>query len=306
MLKGKDILTIIDLSREELETIFKTADEMLKYRKSRATLLSGYVLATAFFEPSTRTRLSFQTAMLRLGGSIIDLGEIERSSVAKGENFADTIRMLDAYADIIVIRHRLEGAAKLAAEIAESPVINAGDGSRHHPTQAIIDLYTIRRYFKTIDGLIIGVLGDLKYGRATNSFINALTKFDVKKIYLISPPQLKLREETKERLKETKIEFYETSRLEEVINELDVLYASRIQKERFPDLAEYEMVRGSYRITPESLKRAKGHLIILHPLPRVDEIDFKVDYLPYAKYFEQASYGIPVRMALLKLILLGE
>ena len=305
MLKGRDILAAVDLSREDFEEIFAAADELIDQGRGQLNLLRGKIMATAFFEPSTRTRLSFQTAMIRLGGEVIDLGEVEKSSIAKGENLSDTIRMLDAYSDVIVIRHRLEGAAKLAAEVAENPVINAGDGSRNHPTQAMIDLYAIRRFHGRIDGLTIGVMGDLKYGRATNSLIVALTKFKVEKIYLISPPQLKLRQETKELLAESGVEFEEVENLEEVISELDVLYASRIQRERFPDPSEYELVKGSYIITPESLKNAKETLIILHPLPRVGEIDFRVDSLPYAKYFEQAKLGVPVRMALLKLILGG-
>lgn len=305
MLKGRDILTILDLSKEDLESIFQEADKLLELRGGTLDLLKGKIMATAFFEPSTRTRLSFQTAMIRLGGEVVDLGEVDKSSIAKGENISDTIRMLDSYADVIVIRHRLEGAAKLAAEVAENPVINAGDGSRNHPTQALIDLYTIRRFRGKVDGLTIGVLGDLKYGRATNSFIASLTRFKVNMIYLISPPQLKVREDTKELLANAGIEFKEVEGLEQVVSELDVLYASRIQKERFPDPSEYELVKGSYVITPEILRSAKDELIILHPLPRVDEIDFRVDSLPYAKYFEQARLGVPVRMALLKLILKG-
>ncbi|HDD42219.1 MAG TPA: aspartate carbamoyltransferase [Nitrososphaeria archaeon] len=305
MLRGRDILTILDLSREDLELIFRETDKLLELKGGTLDLLKGKIMATAFFEPSTRTRLSFQTAMIRLGGEVLDLGEVDKSSIAKGENISDTIRMLDSYADVIVIRHRLEGAAKLAAEVAENPVINAGDGSRNHPTQALIDLYTIRRFRGKVDGLTIGVLGDLKYGRATNSFIASLTMFKVNMIYLISPPQLRVREDTKELLVNAGIEFKEVERLEEVVSELDVLYASRIQKERFPDPSEYELVKGSYIITPETLRNAKDELIILHPLPRVDEIDFRVDSLPYAKYFEQARLGVPVRMALLKLILGG-
>lgn len=305
MIKGRDVLSILDFTVEELEELFSLADEMSKYAKSKVEMLNGYVLATAFFEPSTRTRLSFKTAMLRLGGQVIDLEDMSASSMAKGENFADTVRMLDAYSNIIVIRHGLEGAARFAAEIAESPVINAGDGSRTHPTQAMIDLYTIKKELGELNGLTVGVLGDLKYGRAANSFINGISKFRVKKIFLISPTQLRLRPETKEHLREIGVNFYETSDLSEVISELDVLYVTRIQRERFPDPAEYEAVKGSYRLTLSVLKEARSHLIILHPLPRVDEIDFEVDGTKYAKYFEQASYGVPVRMALLKLILKG-
>lgn len=305
MLRGRDVISIADFSRDDLKLIFSTADEMLKYAKSKTNILEGYVLATAFFEPSTRTRLSFQTAMLRMGGGVIDLGEPNITSVAKGETFSDTVRVLDSYSDVIAVRHALEGAAKLAAELAESPVINAGDGSRRHPTQAMIDLYTIRREFGEIDGLTIGVLGDLKYGRATNSFVNALAKYRLKKLYLISPPQLRIRDDTREVLRKVNVDFEETEKLSDVISELDVLYVSRIQKERFPDLSEYEAVKGSYSVTPDLLKEARGHMIILHPLPRVDEVDIRVDRTKHARYFQQASYGIPVRMALLKLILVG-
>ncbi len=303
--KGRDVLSILDFKRDELETLFRVADDIradpLKYSEE----LKGFVLATAFFEPSTRTRLSFQTSILRLGGSYIDLGEIERSSIAKGENIADTVKMLDAYADVIVIRHRIEGTAKFAAEIAESPVINAGDGRKHHPTQAMIDLYSIYTFKGGIDGLNVAVMGDLKYGRAATSLILGLTLFKPKKLYLISPPELRIRPEVMEYLKHVKINFIEITKLEDCISELDVLYVTRIQKERFPDPAEYEKVRGSYRITLETLKEAKDDLVILHPLPKVGEIDLKVDKTRFAKYFEQAALGVPVRMALLKLIVRG-
>ncbi|RLE69856.1 MAG: aspartate carbamoyltransferase [Thermoprotei archaeon] len=303
--KGRDVLSILDFRRDELETLFKVADDIradpLKYSEE----LKGFVLATAFFEPSTRTRLSFQTSILRLGGSYIDLGEMKRSSIAKGENIADTVKMLDAYADVIVIRHRIEGTAKFAAEIAESPVINAGDGRKHHPTQAMIDLYSIYTFKGGIDGLNVAVMGDLKYGRAATSLILGLTLFKPKTLYLISPPELRIRPEVMEYLKRVKINFIEITKLEDCISELDVLYVTRIQKERFPDPAEYEKVRGSYRITLENLKEAKDDLIILHPLPKVGEIDLKVDKTRFAKYFEQAALGVPIRMALLKLIVRG-
>ncbi|RLF24323.1 MAG: aspartate carbamoyltransferase [Thermoprotei archaeon] len=303
---NRDVITILDFSREELEEVFETADDMLKYSHSRLDILKGKVMALAFFEPSTRTRLSFETAMIRLGGDVIGFSEVSTTSIAKGETLADTIRMLDSYADIIVIRHSIEGAAKFAAEIAESPVINAGDGTRHHPTQAMIDLYTIRRNFEDIDGLTIGVLGDLKYGRAATSFIYGVSLYNIKKLYLISPPLLSTRKEVRDHLKLRGIAFEEVERLDDVIEELDVLYVTRIQRERFPDPAEYEKVRGSYRVTPESLKKVKRDLIILHPLPRVDELHHEVDRTKHAKYFEQARYGVPVRMALLKLILAGD
>ncbi len=306
MLKGRDVISILDFSREELETIFEEADRMQKYRHSGLRILEGKVMATAFFEPSTRTRLSFETAMLRLGGKVIGFVNPAVTSIAKGETFADTIRMLDSYADIIVIRHSIEGAARFAAEIAESPVINAGDGTRHHPTQAMIDLYTIRRCFGDIDGLEVGVLGDLKYGRAATSFIYGVSKYKIKKLYLISPPQLKCRNEVIEYLRSANVAYEEVNRLDDVISRLDVLYVTRIQKERFPDPAEYERVRGSYRVTLAHLKEARDNLIILHPLPRVDELPSEIDSTKHAKYFEQAKNGVPVRMALIKLLLVGE
>jgi len=306
MFAGRDVIRILDFDREELEELFNETDEMLRYKKGKIDILKGKVMALAFFEPSTRTRLSFQTAMLRLGGSVIGFSEVRTTSIAKGETLADTIRMLDSYSDVIVIRHSVEGAARFAAEIAEVPVINAGDGTRHHPTQAMIDLYTIRRNFESIDGLTVGVLGDLKYGRAATSFIYGVSKYRLKKLFLISPPLLKARREVIERLKAQGVNYEETEDLEGIISELDVLYVTRIQKERFPDPTEYEKVKGSYRITASLLKDAKKELIILHPLPRVDEIANEVDRTRHAKYFEQASYGVPLRMALLKLILAGE
>ena len=306
MFRNRDVIRILDFDREELDELFNETDEMLKYRRRKINILDGKVMALAFFEPSTRTRLSFQTAMIRLGGDVIGFSEVSTTSIAKGETFADTVRMLDSYADIIVIRHRVEGAAQFAAEIAESPVINAGDGTRHHPTQAMIDLYTIRRNFESIDGLSIGVLGDLKYGRAATSFIYGVSKYRLKKLFLISPPLLRARREVLEHLRTQGVRYEETNKLEDVISDLDVLYVTRIQKERFPDPAEYEKVRGSYRITISILKDARDNLIILHPLPRVDEIANEVDNTKHAKYFEQASYGVPLRMALLKLILAGE
>ncbi len=304
MFKGKDILSILDFKRNELEHIFEISNEMKKIlAKGKSNLLDGKILATAFFEPSTRTKLSFETAMYRLGGSIIGFSEPSISSIAKGESISDTIKMLDSYADIIVIRHKLEGAAKLAAEIANSPVINGGDGTHNHPTQSMIDLYTIWDKFGSIDGLNVCILGDLKYGRAAISFIYGLTLFDIKKVFLVSPSLLKIRQEVKDFLKSLGLKIYETESLEEVLSECDVLYVTRIQKERFPDPTEYEKVKGSYRITDEMLKNVKNDLIILHPLPRIDEIDIKVDNLKHAYYFKQAANGVPVRMALLSLLL---
>ncbi len=289
--RGKDVLSILDFTRNDLERLFRIASS-----KFEGDELKGRVVALAFFEPSTRTRLSFETATLRLGGGYIGFDAVQGTSIAKGETFSDTIRMLDAYADVIVVRHSLEGAAKLAAELADAPVINAGDGSKRHPTQAMIDLYTIWREKRGIDDLVYGVLGDLRYGRASGSFLRALNLYSPKKVYLIAPESLRPKEELLDTLKMP----WEFADLEEVLPELDVLYVTRIQKERFPDPAEYERVKGSYRIDAALLKNAKESMIILHPLPRVDEIALDVDSTPHARYFKQASYGVPVRMALLR------
>ncbi|HDI12575.1 MAG: aspartate carbamoyltransferase [Hadesarchaea archaeon] len=303
MLKGRDVISILDFTRSELEKIFREALKMERVQKLERPLLKDRLLATAFFEPSTRTRLSFETAMHRLGGSVIGFSESEGTSLAKGENLADTVRMLDAYADVVVIRHRIEGAAKLAAEVADVPVINGGDGSKHHPTQAMVDLYTIWRELGRIDGLHIALTGDLRYGRAASSLMYALTKFRPKKVSLISPASLKPRKEIMDFISGTKLKFSDEEDLKEIIGDLDVLYVTRIQKERFPDPAEYEKVKGSYRVDPELLSDAKKSLIIMHPLPKVDEIDLQVDETPFARYFQQAAYAVPVRMALLALLL---
>ncbi len=289
--RGKDVLSILNFSRNDLERLFRIASS-----KFEGDELRGKVVALAFFEPSTRTRLSFETATLRLGGGYIGFDAVQGTSIAKGETFSDTIRMLDAYADVIVVRHSLEGAAKLAAELAEAPVINAGDGSKRHPTQAMIDLYTVWREKKGIDNLVYGVLGDLRYGRASGSFLRALNLYSPRKVYLIAPESLRPKEELLDTLRMP----WEFADLEEVLPELDVLYVTRIQKERFPDPAEYERVKGSYRIDAALLKNAKEDMIILHPLPRVDEIALDVDSTPHARYFKQAAYGVPIRMALLR------
>lgn len=291
-----------DFNRVDLEELFEMAKYMEKYAKSRVEFLKGKIMAVAFFEPSTRTRLSFEVAMKRLGGDVIGFWGAEGTSVEKGETLADTIRMLDAYSDIIVIRHKYEGAAKLAAEVAESPVINAGDGAYNHPTQAMLDVYTIWREFGTVDGLNIGLLGDLRHARTINSLLEILTNFKVR-VYLISPELLRPRVETINYIQSRGLMLSFHTNIEEVIHELDVVYVVRIQKERFIDPLEYERIKGSYKITLDTLKNVKKNLIILHPLPRVDEIDHRVDSTPYAKYFRQAAFGVPLRMALLYLIL---
>lgn len=300
--KGRDIVSIKDFTREEIDYILKVSEEMEKYVKTGSDLLKGKIMATLFFEPSTRTRLSFEAAMKKLGGECIGFSSAEGSSIAKGENLSDTIRVVENYCDIIVLRHPLEGAAKFAAEVATVPVINAGSGAEEHPTQALLDLLTIKSEKERIDGLKIALVGDLKYGRTVHSLAYALSLYDVD-LYFVSPEPLKMRENVLHDLKERNVTYHEYTKITDVISEVDVLYVTRIQKERFSDPAEYEKVRGSYKITLETLKEAKEDLVILHPLPRVEEIDFAVDQTPYARYFKQTYYGLLLRMALLALVL---
>ncbi|MEM0365922.1 MAG: aspartate carbamoyltransferase [Acidilobaceae archaeon] len=301
--KGRDVISILDFTRSELEELFEYTD-IIATRGVQSKPLEGKIMALAFFEPSTRTRMSFESAMKRLGGDTIGFTSEEATSIAKGESFIDTIRMLDSYSDIIVVRHKYDGAAKLAAEIAENPVINAGDGKQHHPTQAMLDLYTIRTVEGAIDGLTIGVLGDLKYGRAASSFILALTHYKPKKVYLISPPQLKPRREVIDIIREKGLPYKEEEKIEEVISEIDILYVTRIQKERFPDPEEYEKVKGSYKVTLDLIQRkAKKTIKILHPLPKTEEIDPRIDETQHATYYKQAKLGTPLRQALILKIL---
>jgi len=300
--KGRDIVSIKDFTREEIDYILKVSEEMEKHVKRGSDLLKGKIMATLFFEPSTRTRLSFEAAMKKLGGECIGFSSAEGSSVAKGENLNDTIRVVENYCDVIVLRHPLEGAARFAAEVATVPVINAGSGAEEHPTQALLDLLTIKSEKGRIDGLKIALVGDLKYVRTVHSLAYALSLYDVD-LYFVSPEPLKMRESVLHDLKERNITYHEYTKVKDVISDVDVLYVTRIQKERFSDPAEYEKVRGSYKITLETLKEAKEGLIILHPLPRVEEIDFAVDHTPYARYFKQTYYGLLLRMALLALVL---
>jgi len=299
--EGRDIISIKDFSREEIDYIFKIAQAMESVATKGSDLLRGKILATLFFEPSTRTRLSFEAAMHKLGGSAIGFAEAEIASVKKGENLADTVRTVENYADIIAIRHPLEGAARLAAEFAKVPIINGGSGAEEHPTQALLDLYTINKEKKKIDGLKIALVGDLRYGRTVHSLAYAFSLYNIE-LYLISPETLKMRREVLQTIKD-KISVTEKTSLDRIVPLMDVLYITRIQKERFPDPAEYAKVKGSYKIDLETLKEAKRDLVILHPLPRVDEIASEVDKTSYARYFQQVWNGIVVRMALLSLIL---
>lgn len=299
---GRDVVSVLDFRREDLELLFEYADRVRKFTAGKLRVLEGKIVALAFFEPSTRTRFSFEAAAKRLGADTISVSGEEAISTAKGESFADTIRMLDSYSDLIVVRHRYEGAALFAAEVAAHPVVNGGDGKQHHPTQAMIDLYTVRDLFGCVDGLKYAVLGDLKYGRAVTSFLYALARFKPSVVYLVSPQPLRPREEVLKTLEGLGLNYRMVENVEEVIGEVDVLYVSRVQKERFPDPLEYERVRGSYVVNLKTLAEAKPGLKVLHPLPRVDEISPEVDSTPYAAYFHQASLGVPVRMTLLSLI----
>jgi aspartate carbamoyltransferase catalytic subunit len=287
--KGRDIVSIKDFSREEIDYILKTAAAMEPIARS------------LFFEPSTRTRLSFEAAMNKLGGTAIGFAEPKVAAIKKGENLADTIRVVENYADVLVLRHPLEGAARLAAEFSDVPVINAGSGAEEHPTQALLDLYTILKEKGTIDGLNITLMGDLRYGRTVHSLAYALSLYNVK-LFLVSPELLRMRREVSDVIKK-KIMIVEGSTVEDVLPETDVLYVTRIQEERFPDPAEYAKVSGTYKIDMPTLKDAKEGMIIMHPLPRVDEIDHEVDNTPYARYFQQVWNGIVTRTALLALIL---
>ncbi|MEM1995279.1 MAG: aspartate carbamoyltransferase [Nitrososphaerales archaeon] len=298
---GRDIVSIRDFRRSELETIFQATTKIsnMPY-KERRQLAEGRLLGLIFYEPSSRTKLSFESAMYSIGGSSIGIADPSTSSVEKGENFTDTVIVVSGYVDVLVIRHSREGAARYAASISEKPVINAGSGAEEHPTQAMLDLYTIHREKGRIDGLTVGIMGDLRYSRTVYSLLYALSKYDTK-IRLISPPELRLRSDAL--LDIRKDSWTQHTSIDEVISELDVLYVTRIQKERFPDPTEYQRVKGSYYVDTSILERGKSELIVLHPLPRVDEIKPEVDRLPQAKYFLQAKLGKDLRAALLALIL---
>jgi aspartate carbamoyltransferase catalytic subunit len=302
--KGRDIVSIKDFSRKEIDYLLNRSQAMEPLAQKSSDMLKGKILATLFFEPSTRTRLSFEAAMLKLGGSTIGFAEAEIASVRKGENLADTVRTVENYADIIALRHPLEGAAKLAAEFSNVPILNAGSGAEEHPTQAFMDLYTMQKEKGKIDGLKIALVGDLRYGRTVHSLAYALSLYNIE-LYLISPESLRMRREVIRAIKD-KISIVEEPNLEKIIPKIDVLYVTRIQKERFPDPAEYAKVKGAYRIDLNTLKNAKKDMIILHPLPRVDEIAAEVDRKPQAVYFHQVWNGIVVRMALLALVLGSE
>jgi aspartate carbamoyltransferase len=301
--KGKDILHGKQFSKKDIETIIKNASNFEKdlKKKDSLTLLKGKILATLFYEPSTRTRLSFETAMQRLGGGVISMGSVESSSVAKGETLTDTAKTVSQYADVIVIRHPRTGSAKEAADAVPIPVINAGDGTGQHPTQALLDIYTIKKELGSLNNLTVSMVGDLKNGRTVHALSELLSLFNTS-LYFISPQTLRMPEEITTNLKQKGIKIEETEDMLKAVNASNLVYMTRIQKERFPDLAEYEKVKGSYIINEEFLKKLKKKVTILHPLPRVDEISPEVDTYPGAAYFRQMRNGVFVRMALLAMI----
>ncbi len=296
----RDLISPDDLSLEELSGLLDLAADM--EREGAGELCAGKILAALFYEPSTRTRLSFESAMLRLGGRTLGFADAQTTSVAKGETVADTARVIQGYADIIVMRHPLEGAARAAADYASVPVINAGDGGHMHPTQTLLDLYTLKKAKGGFEGLVVGLCGDLKYGRTVHSLAPVLARLGAK-IYCIAPPELPMPEQALREARAADAVVGETSDLDAVIGELDALYATRVQKERFPSSEEYERVKGIYVVNAALLSRAKPDMLVLHPLPRVDEIAYEVDDDPRAAYFQQAANGVPVRMALIAALL---
>ena len=301
---GKDIISVSQFSREDLEYIFGVAEEMRAIVKGKGStdLLKGTVLACLFYEPSTRTSSSFIAAMSRLGGTVIPINEVRYSSVTKGESLPDTIRTLESYVDVIVLRHPEVGSAQIAADYARKPIINAGDGVGEHPTQALLDLFTIKEELGRIDGLSVAMVGDLKYGRTVHSLTRLLCLYDVE-FSFVSPEILRLPMDIMNEVKAKAIPARETYDVADVIETVDVLYLTRVQKERFSDLAQYEAVKDYYEITPELMSRAKEKMIVMHPFPRVGEISYSVDDDARAAYFRQMENGMYIRMALLAAIL---
>ena len=299
---GKSIISVRDLDKQKLESIFDATNKIIDMGgDQRREIARGKTLGYLFFEPSTRTRLSFEAAMALLGGTSIGIADVLSSSIHKGETLGDTVKIISSYCDVLALRHSLDGSSRFAAEVSNKPVINAGSGTEEHPTQTIQDLFTIRKEKKKIDGLKIGIVGDLKYGRTVYSLLYGLSNYDVD-VHLISPESLRIRSDSTYVIKKD-LSYTESTTLDDYIDDLDVLYVTRIQKERFPDEEEYANVKDSYVIGLDMIKKMKDDAIILHPLPRVDEISTDVDKTKQAKYFEQAEYGKYTRAALLGLIL---
>ena len=304
--RGRDIVSIKDLKKEEILHILDVAGDMVPIAEGnkKSDLLEGKLMASLFFEPSTRTRLSFEAAMKRLGGNVIGFAQPGATSMQKGESLADTIRTAESYSDVIVMRHPQEGSARMAAEFASIPIINGGDGAGHHPTQCLLDLFTIMKEKGNIGNNKVALVGDLKYGRTVHSLAYALALFKAKMVF-IAPEQLQMPREVVEECEAMGAAISFETDLEKAIGDVDVLYVTRIQKERFPDPEEYNKVVGIYEINPKLLEKGKKDVIVMHPLPRVYEIAPEVDGTKYAAYFRQAFNGVPVRMAILALVLGG-
>ena len=301
---NRHLINPMDFSKEELDEIFKLANQIITNPKEYSHLCEGKILATLFYEPSTRTKFSFEAAMMRLGGKLLGFSEPNSSSAAKGETLADTIKMVSIYSDIIAMRHPMEGSAKVASMYSDIPVINAGDGGHQHPTQTLTDLLTIKSLKGSLDNHTVGICGDLKHGRTVQSLITAMTRYENIKFILISPKELRVPQYIREEvLQKNNIEFKEVEKIEDVINELDILYMTRIQKERFFNEEEYLRLKDSYILDAQKMKSAKEDMIVMHPLPRVNEIDIEVDKDKRAAYFKQAEYGMYVRMALIAKLL---
>jgi aspartate carbamoyltransferase catalytic subunit len=298
----RDIVSIKDFAKSDLEYVFSATDRIRALKPAeRGELGKGRTLGYIFYEPSTRTRMSFEAAMASLGGSFIGISELKSSSVEKGESLADTIRIIDLYSDVIMLRHPMDGSSRFAAELSTNPIVNAGSGSEEHPTQALLDLYTILKEKGRIDGLSIAIVGDLKYGRTVYSLLYGLANYKVD-VHLVSPESLAVRKESIYDV-QNKMKIKEHNELDDVLSQADILYVTRIQRERFPDAQEYEKVRGSYTIDNATLGKAKKDVAIMHPLPRLDEISHSVDATKNAVYFKQAAYGKELRAALLALML---
>lgn len=301
---NRHLINPMDFSKDELDEIFKLANQIITNPKEYSHVCEGKILATLFYEPSTRTKFSFEAAMMRLGGRLLGFSEPNSSSVSKGETLADTIKMVSIYSDIIAMRHPMEGSAKVASMYSDVPVINAGDGGHQHPTQTLTDLLTIKSLKGSLDNHTIGICGDLKHGRTVQSLITAMTRYENIKFILISPKELRIPQYIREEvLEKNNIEFKQVEKIEDVIQDLDILYMTRIQKERFFNEEEYLRLKDSYILDTKKMKSAKEDMIVMHPLPRVNEIDVEVDKDKRAAYFKQAEYGMYVRMALIAKLL---
>lgn len=303
LLKGRNLIQPEDFSVEEINQILSLSQNIIENPSKYSRVCEGKLLATLFYEPSTRTRLSFESAMYRLGGSVVGFSEPNSSSVSKGESLGDTIRTVSCYADVIVMRHPVAGSAEEAAKYTEIPFINAGDGGNQHPTQTLTDLLTIKSLKGSLDNHTIGLCGDLKNGRTVHSLVKAMSRYKGTKFIFISPDELKMPKYIKEAIQEQGHAYYETNNLDEVIGSLDILYMTRVQRERFENQEQYEKLKNYYILNKSKMQNAREDMLVMHPLPRVNEIDVEIDFDERAVYFKQAKYGMFVRMALIMKLL---